>query len=60
MVLYMCVTKDRYELPLIVEESIVVMARRLNVNPITINSELSKQKAGKLRSKYKRIEVEED
>lgn len=56
MVLYMCVTKDKYELPLIVEESIAVMARRLGVSPITINSELSKQKVGKLRSKYKRVE----
>lgn len=59
-VLYMCVTKDRYELPLAVDDSVVGLARLVGTSANTISSELSKEKAGKLQGKYKRIVVEYD
>lgn len=51
--LYMVVTRDKYELPLIVEDSSAGLARKIGMNPETLRSCMSKGYRG-----YCRIEVD--
>lgn len=44
MKLYMKVTKDGYEHPVAIAESIPLLARQLGISKATITSSLSKQK----------------
>lgn len=45
--LYLAVTADKYELPLIVEDSPTALAKRLGMNPIAVTSSISKNKSGR-------------
>lgn len=51
--LYMVVTRDKYELPLIVEDSPTALAQRIGMNPKTLKSSISKGYKG-----YCRVEVD--
>lgn len=55
MTLYMKTTTDRYELPLIVEDSPTILACRLGLKPNSVATLCSKEICG-----YHRVEVEPD
>ena len=56
--LYMLVTFDKYELPLIVEETVKELAYRAGVKPITIYTQLIGTRKGKSkRSRYVRVAI---
>ena len=54
MKLYMKCTTDKFELPLIVEESPMILANKMGISPHSVATMCSKQICG-----YHRIEVEE-
>ena len=59
--LYMLVTKDKYELPIMVEDSPSVLAKKLGENRVTIMSACIQAERGKvIRSKYRRVLIEDD
>lgn len=55
MTLYMKCTTDEYELPLIVEDSVTMLAYRLGITVGSVSSMISKHRCG-----YHRIEIEDD
>ena len=55
MKLYMKCTTDKFELPLIVEDSPTILANKLGLKPHSVATLCSKQKSG-----YHRIKVEPD
>lgn len=55
MTLYMKTTKDKYELPLVVEDSVQMLAQKLGLTPGTVASSISKKRPG-----YYRIVIEDD
>ena len=57
--LWMAVTADRFELPLCVEESTTLLARRLHTTESTIRSRRSRQNNGKICG-YRIVAVEEE
>lgn len=57
--LWMAVTADRFELPLCVEESAALLARRLHTTESTIRSRRSRQNNGKICG-YRVVAVEEE
>ena len=59
-VLYMKVTKDEYELPVAVADSISLLARMLGISKKTIESSMSKSRHLGYRSVYVKVELEED
>ena len=54
MNLYMKCTTDKFELPLIVEESPTILAHKLGLKPHSVATLCSKQKSG-----YHRISIDE-
>ena len=54
MRLYMKCTTDKFELPLIVEESPMILANKMGISPHSVATMCSKQICG-----YHRIEVED-
>lgn len=60
MILYMEVTQDKYELPVAVAYTVAELARLRGVKESTIYSYISREKAGRFKSKYKKVEVEDD
>lgn len=58
-VLYIAVTKDKYELPIAVADSPQELAKLCGTTKNVINSMISHEKAGRIKSKYKKIEIEE-
>jgi DNA-binding transcriptional regulator YhcF (GntR family) len=60
MKLYMCVTKDEYELPIAVADTQAELARMLGVRLNTVNRAYHCLRSGKYKdSQYKEIEIEE-
>lgn len=57
--LWMAVTADQFELPLCVEESATLLARRLHTTESTIRSRRSRQNNGKICG-YRVVAVEEE
>jgi hypothetical protein len=57
--LWMAVTADRLELPICVEESVTLLARRLHTTESTIRSRRSRQNNGKICG-YRIVAVEEE
>ena len=51
----MITTRDKYELPLIVEDSPTKLARRIGMDPATLRSSMSKGYKG-----YCRVEVDDE
>ena len=58
--LWMFVTKDEYELPLMVCDSVDELAKRLGKRPNTIYSAISKAKLKNRPCMYHVVEIEED
>ena len=60
MVLYMEITKDKFELPLAVADSVEELAKLRNVSRYTIYRSISDVNVGKKKkSKYLKIKIEE-
>lgn len=57
--LWMAVTADQFELPLCVEESVAILARKLHTTESTIRSRRSRQNSGKICG-YRIVAVEEE
>ena len=55
MKLYMAVTADKYELPVIVEEDIRVFAKRLGISLSTAYSETSRTTTAASRSRKEKL-----
>ena len=61
MTLYAMITKDKYELPLAISESVVGLARLVDVRPQTISRAIWAYKRGYAKStRYIKIDVEDD
>jgi ribosomal protein L7Ae-like RNA K-turn-binding protein len=58
-VLYLKVTRDKYELPLAVAEGATELAEMCGVTTNAVISGIWKEKRKGIRSCYKRIEIEE-
>lgn len=54
------VTQDEYELPVTVAYTVAELARLRGAKESTIYSCISHEKAGRIKSKYKKVEVEDD
>lgn len=57
--LWMAVTADRFELPLCVEESATLLARRLHTTESTVRARKLRQNSGKICG-YRIVAVEEE
>lgn len=58
MIVYMEVTKDKYELPLGVFDSIQALADSCNVKPQTVKATISRTKNGTIaQSRYRKVEI---
>ncbi len=57
--LWMAVTADRFELPLCVEESATILARRLHTTESTVRARKLRQNSGKICG-YRIVAVEEE
>lgn len=60
MVVYMKVTMDEYELPIYITETVSELAEKCGVTEVCIRSAISHEKAGRKKSCYKKVEVEDD
>ena len=58
--LYMLVTKDEYELPLVVADSIAQLARELSISPNVISSAMSKASEKGYKCMYVKVECEDE
>lgn len=59
MTIWMKVTDDKYELPVMVAESQMELASMLGISPNTIASSMSHHRATGGYTPYRRIEIEE-
>jgi hypothetical protein len=60
-VLYLAVTNDIFELPLIVEENLKRMSEKMNINYNTVRSGVQHERVNReLNFKYKRIYVDDE
>ena len=57
--LWMAVTADRFELPLCVEESATILARKLHTTESTVRARKLRQNSGKICG-YRIVAVEEE
>lgn len=61
MTIYMKVTKDKYELPVAIANSVQELARICNTTANNIYVEMWQQSTGKRKtSRYHKVEVEDD
>ena len=60
MTLYMYVTKDKYELPILIEDDIKVLARKLKKKPNSISSAICYARAKGHRSQFVKVTIDED
>lgn len=60
MTIVMLVTADKYELPLIVADSVADLAREIGRTPTDLYSAMSHAKKRGGRCKYVRVEVEDE
>lgn len=58
--LWMMVSMDKYELPLIVCDSAAELARRIGVPQVNIRSAISKAKNRGYRCKYVKVAIDEE
>ena len=58
--LYLYVSDDEYELPLVVEETATELARKTGKTPDAVYSGISHEMHGGPHSRFKKVEVEED
>lgn len=57
--LYMLVSRDRYELPIVVADSIPLLARRLNMSPKVIVSAMRQARMRGAKCQYVKVEYDE-
>lgn len=57
---YMMVSNDKYELPLVVADSVSELARVVGVAPVTISSAICHSKQRRGRSIYKKVRIMEE
>ena len=60
MIIYMAVELDEYELPYAIADSREELASILGVSKSAISVGLSQEKTGRQRSRYKKVEVEDE
>lgn len=60
MTIVMLVTADKYELPLIVADSVAELAREIGRTPTDLYSAMSRARKRGGRCKYVRVEVEDE
>lgn len=60
MVLYMKVTNDKYQLPVAVADTAKELAKLFNTTPNVISASISRQRAGKGKGTYYRVEVDDE
>ena len=60
MTLYMLITQDKYEYPLIVEESLDELARKCNCSKNAISSAICHARKNGGKSRFAKVEVEDD
>lgn len=60
MVLYMMVTKDKYELPLAVADTMAELARMVGVLPDSVRSAMCHDRKRGRKCQYIRVEVDEE
>lgn len=58
--LWMLVSKDKYELPLMVCDSVAELARRVGRQPVNIYSAISKGKKRGYRCQYVKVTIDEE
>lgn len=58
--LYICVTRDKYELPLAVADTPEALAKMCGVSAGTVLSVISHAKQHKYVSQYKRVVIDDD
>lgn len=58
--IWMSVTKDEFELPLVVADSAAELARILGLTRCAVSSCISKARDNGTRCKYVKVEVEDD
>lgn len=59
MTLYIKVTKDKYELPVAVADTVVELAKMVGTTEQSIYSSMSHAKVRGQNSPYKKVEIEE-
>lgn len=59
MVVYMQVTKDEYELPVAIADTVAELAMLTGIKPNSISTSISKAKKYKRKSQYVKIEIDE-
>jgi len=60
MVVYIEVTKDKYELPVVVADSVNELARLCDTSVNNIYSRISHEEAGRYKSKYKKVYIDDE
>lgn len=60
MKVYMEVTKDEYELPLAIADTAQALAKKCNTTPMYIYSAIAHEQAGVARSRFKRVDIDDD
>ena len=61
MKLYLGVASDKYELPLVVADTVVELAKITGIDPQTLRNRISKGYSGKITGiKFIKVEVTED
>lgn len=58
--LYMLVSRDKYELPLIVTNSIGALAQKLDISPKIIRCAINNSQKKGYKSQYVKVEYDED
>ena len=59
MTVWLYVTKDKYELPLVVADSISLLARKLGVTTNTIHSAISRSRKCGYKCRYIKVVIDE-
>lgn len=59
MTVWLYVTKDKYELPLVVADSLSILARKLGVTTNTIHSAMSHSRKRGHRCRYVKVVIDE-
>lgn len=60
MIIYMKVTNDKYQLPVAVTDTIKELAELFNTTSNVISASISRQRSGKGKGTYYRVEVDDN
>lgn len=59
MTVYMMVTNDKYELPLMIEDTAAELSRKLHMNPNSVGSAISAAKIRGHKCRYVKVEIDD-